>query len=208
MQVNKNEIIAGAPATTLRDFLKKAPDDFNVSAVGALLWKPEQRNREYLEELVTLGYLSKDEHGYHKTDQALRFGKAKFLNQLTRRRADILLNNVICTAAAINNIDELTHYVEELHVFGSYLTDAPNLSDLDIIVCLMPKSEDPREQLARSIERAEASGKQMGFLDQAAYGENEVLRLLKGPSRHLDLCDRDHLSLPGLESKLVFSAFA
>ncbi|UVC10504.1 hypothetical protein IHQ71_07885 [Rhizobium sp. TH2] len=208
MQINKNEIIAGVTAAVLRTFLKKAPPSFDAKGVLRILWKDEVRTEEFLRELVILGYLRADEHGYHVTDQALRFAKAKFLNQLTREQAEMLLKKVIVRAEAINIMPELTHYVEELHVFGSYLTDKANLSDLDMIVCLAPKSDDPKIQLESSLLRAEASGRQLSFLDQAAFGENEVLRILRDGNPRLDLCDSDHLDLPGLVSRKVFPASA
>jgi hypothetical protein len=76
-------------------------------------------------------------------------------------------------------------------VFGSYLTGAPEVSDVDVALDITPKEMDldlRSRQLAKRREDAERSGKRFNNIAEwAAAAELEVWSFLKSRSRIISL---------------------
>ena len=82
-------------------------------------------------------------------------------------------------------------------MFGSYLTDAADLGDLDLAIKLerRPVEETGRDALTEaSLEMARRSGKTFGsFMDRLTYPEALVRRMIKNPSPYISLHNTDEL---------------
>src|SRR6476620_9628125 len=92
---------------------------------------------------------------------------ARLVPCLNRAKADKLLAHFLRCVDEVNAHPDLLHWVTEVRVFGSYLTNSDDLAEID---------------LAIKKERRPASG---SFRD--AYPERLVARLLKGGSRYISL---------------------
>ena len=83
--------------------------------------------------LHTAGVITLD-----KTKRNVHYRRAVFLGAehfrpcITREEANKLLKTLINRATVLNKTSESEFFFEEIHVFGSYLTDKPLLGDLDI----------------------------------------------------------------------------
>jgi hypothetical protein len=105
----------------------------------------------------------------------------------------------------INANEDLTHRVVELRVFGSYLTDAEDLGDLDIAYALEFRYPG-KEAVQLSLMRARASGRQLSYLQQLMFGQHEVVRLLRARKARISLHPMDELKELGIAGVAVFPA--
>lgn len=208
MQVDSAaEAVAGIAYRQLRDFLKERGQYVMTAQLGEAFGLPAGDDQKLMEALIAAGYLEEaDELGGHPVSQKGRqLARAKFLKRMTRAQAAELLEGILARAREINSRPELTHYVSELHVFGSYLTDAPDLGDLDLIVKLERKDDDGHVAVERSKARARASGKKLSFFEELTYGEGEVNQLLKARKGRISLHHEIDFDLPDIKTQLVFS---
>ncbi len=107
--------------------------------------------------------------------------------KLTRAKADVLVRDLLDRVACINTSADYAYTITAVVVFGSYLTDAPKIGDLDVAVGLERRSMDDAEQ-ARLEQRAynAATGSQlMTVFAQAAWPKIFVFRAIR--HRHLGI---------------------
>jgi hypothetical protein len=75
---------------------------------------------------------------------------------------------------------ELPYRVPKVHAFGSFITDAPDLGDIDLAFKLESKQAEIEQAgggwIAALLARAEASGKRLSYVRKVGYGEIEVRR--------------------------------
>lgn len=200
MDIHSNNNIAGVTAKKLRAFFKRTGAHFTLSHASSMLNWSQDRTQELLTSLAELGYVFAQDKSYLVTEKGSNLAKARFTSQFDRTIADNLLSFVVSSAEVINEIPEFTHYVAELHVVGSYLTDAPFLKHLDIVACLVPLADD------RTAARhgAVASQAQRSCSERKICGEAELLNILKAGYANLRIFDKSYLK-SGVESRLVFS---
>ncbi|WP_439373494.1 hypothetical protein [Bradyrhizobium sp. DASA03120] len=71
---------------------------------------------------------------YRVTDEGHATGMKSLVPRMDRAAAESLLKEVLSRVESINRDSELLHYVTEVRVFGSYLTDSDSLGDLDVAI--------------------------------------------------------------------------
>ena len=122
---------------------------------------------------------------------------AKAGKPVTRASADEVLREFVDRVRIVNGRQELAHSVESAVVFGSYLSDAKRLNDLDIAVELKQKRPDDAtyESLRQaSLDRAYASGRRFrNVVEEVGWPQLEVLYILKNRSRTISLCEWESL---------------
>jgi predicted nucleotidyltransferase len=118
---------------------------------------------------------------------------AKMLKRINRSKADFYVAELLRRADEINANHELLYRVKRITAFGSYISDAADLGDIDIAVELEFKL--PSEQRAEANKaRAEASGRlNLSLLDRLSFGESEVKRLLRGRNRYISFTNHGDL---------------
>jgi hypothetical protein len=104
---------------------------------------------------------------YQPTIKGNAMRAAHFVPRINRAKAEKLLADFLQCVEEVNAHPDLLHWVTEVRVFGSYLTNSDDLSEIE---------------LAIKKERRPGSG---SFSD--AYPERLVARLLKGGSRYISL---------------------
>jgi hypothetical protein len=192
MKLDRNSLIAGQPAKTVRNMLQEVArgDCFYAQAVADYLLR--ERWREYVDELIAQGALkphartywrrewrqliqekvtyggririrkppdqiaearalidalikngivelyasSSKEAAYTTTMAGNAMRMTGFVPRINRAKAEKLLDSVLERVAAINARPDLLHWVTDVRVFGSYLTDSDDLGDLDVAVKL------------------------------------------------------------------------
>ena len=91
--------------------------------------------------LLAEGYIERAPDDPVPNDGAVRYrttmkGQALLMTRLApridRAKAEALLKGVLERVAAINADSELMHWVTEVRIFGSYLTESDDLGDLDL----------------------------------------------------------------------------
>jgi len=133
-----------------------------------------------------------------------RFSAARLLPPISRKKANTLLEGLLERIVAVNDNPDLLLSVVEARVFGSYIDQSQDeLGDVDVAIGLERRL--PMDAfIATSRERARAAGKRT-FIEELAYGEDEVFRVLKDHQRHLSLHAIDELRKLGeVESRVLF----
>ena len=94
---------------------------------------------------------------------------APLVPRINRAKAEKLLADFLWSVEEVNSHPDLLHWVTEVRVFGSYLTNSEDLGDIEIAI---------------KTERRPVSGTDH---DIAFYLNRMVARLLKGGSRYISL---------------------
>jgi hypothetical protein len=138
------------------------------------------------------------------TDEGIRLTTKKVIRRVPRGKAESLLNGLLIRATDINGRSDLTHYVKEIRVFGSYLGDSSDVGDLDIAANIVLRGGVSGGAL---IAYAKASGKCFrNFVEELTYGYTQVRRILKNRSPIISLHDISDLDALECDSMTVFSA--
>jgi hypothetical protein len=183
MQVNKNTIIAGVPAITIRKLLRGASPFLAVAeAAGLIGWKNIDRTTALLNELVALGYFAHTDGAFGISERGRAVRDAKWVDQPTRAMAEKLLQLVIETAETVNSLPEVTHYVSEMYVVGSFLEEGADVKKLEIVVRLEAHTLDTR------------------------YGAEDTLRVLRRHGKHVVVRLDTKPAAQSVQRKLVFSS--
>jgi hypothetical protein len=107
----------------------------------------------------------REQVAYQPTIKGNAMRASRFVPRINRAQAEKLLADFLQCVEEVNAHPDLLHWVTEVRVFGSYLTNSDDLGEID---------------LALKKERRPAS---RSFTD--AYPERLVALLLKGGSRHI-----------------------
>ena len=162
------------------------------------------------DELVLEGLLAVSEKGrddkrwYEFTDAAVRLVNAKMIKRINRAKADLYVAELLQRADDINANPDLLYRVKRITAFGSYITDATDLGDIDLAVELECKI--PAEQRVKANQaRAKASGrKNLAYSDELNFGEREVDRLLRGRNPYISLTYHDSLQRLNTPTKVIY----
>jgi hypothetical protein len=231
MKLDRNDIICGFPAKKVRDFLggkhgafvhrdhidpahceRKAKEYFGEKAIDVLA---ELSKRGWIIRTKVDADVAADEGMKLNTPivsltQEGRQSRIISLNKrFSRTDGDVVVTEVIERAKAINANTDLICGISELRLFGSMLdSNAKTVGDVDIVFELNRRGIAGKEWVARSIARAEATGRSLQYFDQLSYGETEVRLLLKARKPRLSLQPLSSFERlkPLPKSKVIFKA--
>jgi len=142
---------------------------------------------------------------YRVTDKGRATGMKSLVPRMSRTAADALLEEVLARVVKINNDGELLHFVTEVRVFGSYLTDSEYLGDLDVAIKLERRRiQGEWTNAARAL--ADNRGRTLNFLERLTFPETEVRRRIKRRLPRISLHDTSELDEnPKMGGKTVYS---
>src|SRR5712692_8582635 len=200
MRLNRGDRIAEVDGLRLRDYFRRYSENVNCRTLMEEFAMTKRKAREVLDALLKLKMISPCEFqhdkkmvSYETTIQGNALGMAKAGKPVKRASAGSVLRELLGRVKAINDRQDLAHRVESVVVFGSYLSDAQRLNDLDIAVELRPRSSDDAtwERLRKaSLERAHAAGRRFrNVVEQVGWPQLEVLAILNSRSRTISLCE-------------------
>jgi hypothetical protein len=109
------------------------------------------------------------------------------IKRITRAKADLYVAELLQRADDINANPDLLYRVKRITAFGSYITDAADLGDIDIAVELEDKVPAGQRSEANRARAAASGRKNLSWNDQVTFGEREVDRLLKGRNPYVSL---------------------
>jgi hypothetical protein len=194
MKVEKNRTISGAPLIKVRDLLRYMGAGRGGS--GRVMTRKGIADRVGFDiacELVRDGLLAvcKDrqdrEPWYEGTDAAVRLANALMIKRITRAKADHYVAELLQRAEDINANPDLLYRVKRITAFGSYITDAADLGDIDIAVELENKVPAGQRSEANRARAAASGRKNLSWNDQLTFGEREVDRPLKNRNPYVSL---------------------
>jgi hypothetical protein len=205
MKLNRGELVAGMDILKLRHVFRKfARGNLSNDAIMKEFSVTARKANKMLADLVTLELIcpceirhNKETRYYETTIRGNALGFAKASKAVSRVTTDRVLGEFLDRVSRVNGRTELAYYVESVVVFGSYLSNAERLNDLDIAVELVPQWNDDatfKTVCKASTDRAYATGRRFrDFFEQMAWPRTEVMLILKNRSRTISFCERDSL---------------
>jgi predicted nucleotidyltransferase len=203
MRIDSKEKIADVAILKVRDFLRRVnnTDEWEDGfVVHRLKISPKKANR-LVNELNRRGYIEpiriyRQKQYYRKTLKGSTLGLASAAKPVTRKTANRIFSEFMDRVRQVNSDSSYLVKVQKVLVFGSYLTDAIRINDIDVAVELtwkenhpMVLNEEDKAQLALNLSiMAEDKGKKFSsFLDRLEWPEHEVRLFLKSRSRTLSI---------------------
>ena len=217
MRLNRGDRIAGVDGLQLRRYFQRfGSEQVNYATVMDELSVTKRQAEKLLTELLKLEMISRCEFqhdkkmvSYQTTIRGNALGMAKAGKPVTRASAEKVLRKFLDRVRVVNGRQELAHSVESVVVFGSYLSDAKRLNDLDIAVELSAKWHDDasfQNYRNASLDRARARGRRFrNLVEEVCWPQLEVVSILKNRSRTISFCEWNSLLLmKGLRYCVVF----
>jgi hypothetical protein len=212
MKVDKDRTIGGVPLIKVRDLLRYMGAGRGGS--GCIMTRKEITDRvglDVADELVRQGLLAirpkAREVGprYELTTAAVRLTRTTMLKRISRAKADFYVGELLQRADDINANPDLLYRVKRITAFGSYITDAADLGDIDIAVELECKIPAGQQRWKVNLARAEASGrKNLSWNNMISFGEREVDLLLKGRNPYISMTYYDNLQRLNTPTKVIY----
>jgi hypothetical protein len=216
MRLDRKGIIGGQPIRRVRDFLRRYRDgrpdpdavveffDIDLQAVNALVGAmveqgliieaPEPWDRRPVVHAVT--------------ELGVRFAAASLLKPIPRSKADRIVSDLLARVEEVNARDDLTHFVGEVRAFGSYISDATEVGDIDLAISLIAKPPPCGTKFTEwHVERARQSGRSFGtYIDMLFYSQNEVRQLIKGRNQYTSIHPMSDLDELKIESRVLYKS--
>jgi len=194
MQLNPEATIAGFPILAVRDAVRHYLSwPFSADNFARRLHTPKQRAKRVIAELETMGYVETYEDGRRKgwkvTLAGTRFALATGAKPITRATAERKVAELLQRVAEVNANPRFLFHVVSVRVFGSYITDAKTLGDIDLLIKVARKPNVTDDQLLDHINNADR--RFANITDQFAWPQIEVLLYLKNRSRAYSFHDPD-----------------
>jgi predicted nucleotidyltransferase len=197
MRIDTSSKIGGFPLLKIRDLLKRNSYQ-NVNIVSNFLNVGPDVAAALLDELVKLELveLVNDNHITHQNTVAGNsLALSKAIPSISREKADLIFAEFMQRVKEVNENPYYLYKVKLVLLFGSYITDAPFVNDIDMAIELIQKEEykeNWREVAKKRLSEAREKGVRFGsFLNQLSYPQTEVRLFLKSKSRYLSFHPTD-----------------
>jgi len=189
MFVPAKSTIAGRPALEVRAFLRAAAGDgWGIEFARRRLHLPLEVAREVVAALEREGYIEPDAREPGTWGRTLKGGQlanASAAKALHRRTAERKLQELLARVDEVNGSDDFLYRVVRVGVFGSYLSGAERLNDLDIAIQPARKERDGERWTDRCeahAQKAEEAGRYFGsFFDRFCWPARQVTLFLRSP---------------------------
>ncbi len=203
MRINPDKLIAGQTARKMRDFCRTFQHVLiSPEGIGYFFGKDITAELRKARIIITSPELSEY---FVLAAEGQRWANLLLLPRLGRVKAEQMVFDLLARATAINSNPNFLYWTDEIHAFGSYLTDLPTVGDIDLIIHFKrrpvpPAFEDYKEWRCDHAERA---GKDdFKFFD---YGLTEVRQQLRARNPYLSFHKPEqHKQLRGAD-KLIYT---
>jgi transcriptional regulator with XRE-family HTH domain len=140
MRITTNQSIAGYPALQVREFVRKYRfTNFSTGAAEAALMLSTEAAVDFLNKLSDLGFIGKSREREGKqlfqlTNSGQAFANASAAKPIHRKTAERVLAQFLERVHKVNATHEYLFRVKNVVLFGSMLSNADRLGDVDTIV--------------------------------------------------------------------------
>lgn len=145
---------------------------------------------------------------YELTDEGMRLAQASAAALLRRTTAERKLREFMARVEQLNQSDEYAYRVTRVVAFGSYLTDAERVNDIDLAVELMPRWDgfDVGTQYRKEQERVRLAPRHRtrNALAIQQWPWREVLHFLKAGSRAFSFHGIQDPILHGIAKRVLY----
>lgn len=198
---------------TVRAFMRAIREsEWSVEYAAARLRISRRRAGSVIKQLIDLGYVrvatADGERWYKRSMAGSTLAQASAAQPLQRAAAERKLADFLGRVRRINEDDYYLYRVKKILIFGSYLTAAERISDIDVAVDLVHRWRDPDKHTTlrdARIHQAMCSGRRFGNInEEVSWPETEVLLALKARSRAISLHPTEDGVLQRTDSRIVF----
>lgn len=175
MTIDPKAKLGGFTLIQIRDFLRRhkfyslrdedAQDFFRTSSNRAAALITALEREGYLEKQRKTPYAKY----WELTDAGSRLTTASAGRPISRHTAERKLAELIARAKEVNRNEKFAFIVERIAVIGSYLSDSPVMSDVDVVLSLRPRLTDKHAQQRLEAERINASGRSFANYSQRIF---------------------------------------
>ncbi|HEV8082689.1 MAG TPA: hypothetical protein VGP55_05780 [Chitinophagaceae bacterium] len=222
MRINTKQLLFNQPILKIREVIRHAMTGrlsgikkaAIIKEIATILVCPASTAKLVFEKLIQEKYLTfkkkkwRDSYYYEvsETEMGRRLAVTRANPLISRAKADLLLAELIERVETVNNNPDFVYKVENLKVFGSYLSDQETLGDLDVAVKLVKKvtGDEFKFKNEERIRFAYKNGRTFSnFIDQIYWPYREVMLQLKTRKKGLSLHEEDDV-LNRTETKVVY----
>jgi hypothetical protein len=163
MNIDPRSMIAGQPALKIRSLFRKADSSsWDAEFVAEKLCITLEAARSVIQELHQLGYIEPDPRfcdgpWWKTTLQGNVLALASALRPLRRSSADRALAEYLDRVHQLNADPYYLYKVRKALLFGSMLSEAVQVGDVDLAVELVHRIDDPAERARAEDERIGAA---------------------------------------------------
>lgn len=212
MNINSKSLIAKLPALEARDIARKLTGAFSARDYARQFDIDIHLAAQQIEDFETEGYFERIPHIKHKqywgmTVKGCALVQASAARKVKRETADRHYHAFMGRVNEINQSDTYLYQVTKVALFGSYLTNAKTVSDIDLFVWLdrKLKFEDSfNEIFEQRTMLMQAQGRRFkSHLDLNSWPELDVRKYLKMGSRVISI-QGHNWGCEQVEYKIVF----
>ena len=214
MRIDPKSNICGIPALKVRDAVRRLArwSTFDGDDLARELRIPHDSASAVAGYLQSNGYIEDAQRREGGRCYALTTAGGQFMHAsggaaIPRAKAAATLANFLQRVKALNANEAYISSVKKVFVFGSFLSGAAELGDLDLAVLLERRyhGEDYTRKANERIRLAESGGRRFqSIMDQLSWPEAEVKRFLVDKKRGISLHQPDELERLGCDYKEVF----
>ena len=216
MKIKPDEVVAGFPARKIRELLRQSADSLSARHATKILEIETKQATQLLEQLQRNGFLKRNavvsksdrEHTWRRTVKGGALANALFSKPVSRQSAEKTLSEFLDRVRQVNLNSRFLFRVRKEVLFGSFLSDAPFVGDLDIAVDVSAKENDSgkhSELIRARANQALSRGKRFrNYVEGLRFAEQEVMTFLKARSRILQFTRRDDGVLNIAESRVIY----
>jgi hypothetical protein len=213
MQILKNQQLFGYPALEVRRLMRACGDHrWSIGIVALTLHISRDRATELVGAMLADDLIAEsldpeshrtrwemiveDPHGPRyelaMKGNALAMASAKPIRRLTAER---LVSDFLQRVEEVNNDPNLLFWIDEVLVFGSFLTNSEMLGDVDLALMYVHRKENGTDWNARAkarVKEAQANGRNFPlYMDEFLWPLREIQLRLRKRSSSLSLHDLD-----------------
>jgi hypothetical protein len=205
VQIIANQTIAVHLTTIVRDFLwaSQLTGIVNETVETKLALNPKAA-RDFLSQLVVLGFIKErsghNEHSFFElTDYGVNLANASAAKPIHRKTAERVLTQFLERVGRVNATPEYVYRVDTAILYGSMLSNAERLGNVNVAVNLESKAKGETEFQEWSEARRHAArvkGRSFStIVEQVFWPRAEIYLQLKARSISLKLSELSHVEL-------------
>ena len=208
MLIDLKSEICGLPARTLRDALLRSNrwDEFGIEHIQSSFGVSAAGAKPIITKLLDEGLIELSARGrpgsYRNSTKGSAIACAKTGVKITREKATKVFEDFMSRVECLNADDHFAHKVERVTLFGSYLAEAPMVSDVDLLISLRLRFTGERQ--TRLMDEASSRAKANDTTSIHLWGEVESVRFLQARSRYLHTIFTHESLLAHVPQRVVF----
>lgn len=199
MRIDPRSTLGGQPILAIRELLRRGrSSEWAVGYVQTVLKIGADEAERVLAALRDQGFIepgisNTGEQLYRVTVLGRALAGASAGKPIQRKTADRLLRELLDRADIVNSDPHFLFQVKHIVVFGSYLSDADELGDVDVAIHTERKEPDWDTHVALEDQRI-AAARNAGrtfrnYEEEVAWPETEIYRFLRSRSAGLSIHD-------------------